>query len=321
MDANRPLISVIVPVYKVEHYLSDCLDSILAQSYTNLEVLLVDDGSPDDSGTICDAYAQKDSRVRVIHQENAGVSAARNAAMDIATGDYYAFVDSDDTIDKEMFSILYENLLATGADVSGCERVRIVNGTPEPVGKEYFLTMTAQEAVSNMLLGRHFTGSLCNKLFSRKTIGHLRLARDVYHAEDLLLSTEAILNGTKMCYTSKPLYHYYVRGGSATNAGFTQKHMTAITVNQRILALIKDRGLCSLVKYAEAALLIGSYVLMRRLYNSDKATRKAYAPLLRKGILQYKTKENLALLSKKTAFKVRLIGISYRLYFLAVNFV
>ena len=97
---KTPLISVIVPVYKVEPYLRECLDSIVNQSYRNLEIILIDDGSPDRSGEICDEYAANDKRIVVIHQENKGVSEARNAALDIARGDYFQFVDSDDRIEK-----------------------------------------------------------------------------------------------------------------------------------------------------------------------------------------------------------------------------
>ena len=96
---ENPIISVIVPVYKVENYIRRCLDSLVAQTYRHLEILLVDDGSPDSSGAICEEYAEKDSRIKVIHKENGGLSSARNAALDVATGDYIAFVDSDDWID------------------------------------------------------------------------------------------------------------------------------------------------------------------------------------------------------------------------------
>ena len=112
MTNQSPLISVIVPVYKVEQYLHRCVDSILAQSHTNLEIILIDDGSPDRSGEICDEYAVKDSRIRVIHKENSGVSTARNAGLDICRGEYIAFVDSDDYILPQM----YESMLATLAE-------------------------------------------------------------------------------------------------------------------------------------------------------------------------------------------------------------
>lgn len=112
------MISVIVPVYKVEPYLRRCVDSILAQTYTNLEVILVDDGSPDNCGTICDEYASKDSRIKVIHKENGGLSSARNAGIEVATGQYIAFVDSDDWIDADMYEKLLNLLIEHNADVA-----------------------------------------------------------------------------------------------------------------------------------------------------------------------------------------------------------
>lgn len=111
-------ISIIVPVYKVEPYLRKCVDSILAQTFTDFEVILVDDGSPDNSGKICDEYASKDSRVRVIHKKNGGLSSARNAGIDVARGKYLGFVDSDDYIEKDMYELLYDNIVKEQADRS-----------------------------------------------------------------------------------------------------------------------------------------------------------------------------------------------------------
>lgn len=110
MEKTLPLISVIVPVYKVEPYLRRCIDSIRNQTYTNLEIILVDDGSPDNCGCICDEYAQKDKRILVIHQKNEGLSAARNSGLDRCTGAYIGFVDSDDCIHPEMYERLYQDM-------------------------------------------------------------------------------------------------------------------------------------------------------------------------------------------------------------------
>ena len=103
---SNPLISIIVPVYNVEEFLPKCIDSILAQTYENLEIILVEDGTKDNSGQICDAYAEKDSRIKVIHKENGGLSSARNAGMDVARGEYFGFVDSDDWIEPETYESL-----------------------------------------------------------------------------------------------------------------------------------------------------------------------------------------------------------------------
>ncbi len=113
-------ISVIVPIYKVEEYLHRCIDSIINQTYTNLEIILVDDGSPDNCPMICDEYAKKDSRIRVIHKKNGGLSDARNAGLEIATGEYIGFVDSDDWIHKDMYHILYKNIIEKDADIAEC---------------------------------------------------------------------------------------------------------------------------------------------------------------------------------------------------------
>ena len=114
------LISIIVPVYKAEKYLSECIDSIISQTYENFELILIDDGSPDNSGKICDEYAEKDKRIKVIHKENAGVSSARNIGLDNASGEYIAFIDSDDFVDKQYLEKLHCNLKHNDADISLC---------------------------------------------------------------------------------------------------------------------------------------------------------------------------------------------------------
>ena len=112
------LISIIVPIYNVEKYLKKCIDSIINQTYKNLEIILVDDGSPDNCGKICDEYAKKDNRIKVIHKENGGVSSARNVGVENATGEYIGFVDSDDYIEKDMYEVLINNLKKENADIS-----------------------------------------------------------------------------------------------------------------------------------------------------------------------------------------------------------
>ena len=117
---TEPLISVIVPIYNVEQYLENCINSILNQTYRNLEVILVDDGSPDNCGGICDLYSDKDPRIKVIHKQNGGLSDARNKGLDAATGEYLAFVDSDDTILPEMIDKLYQRIVIDQSDLAFC---------------------------------------------------------------------------------------------------------------------------------------------------------------------------------------------------------
>ena len=121
------LISVIIPVYKVEKYINRCVESVLVQNYHNIEVILVDDGSPDNCGIICDKYAETDSRIKVIHKKNGGLSDARNAGLDIATGQYICFIDSDDYIEKDMLKDMYDNIVRTGADITICNYCAVDN--------------------------------------------------------------------------------------------------------------------------------------------------------------------------------------------------
>ena len=128
-EKNREevLLSIIVPVYNVEKYLDQCMISLLKQTLTNIEIILVDDGSPDNCGIICDKYAETDSRIKVIHKKNGGLSDARNAGLDIATGQYICFIDSDDYIEKDMLKDMYDNIVRTGADITICNYCAVDN--------------------------------------------------------------------------------------------------------------------------------------------------------------------------------------------------
>ena len=125
MPCEKPLLSIIVPVYKVENYLQKCIDSILAQTFTDFELILVEDGSPDGCPALCDAAAAKDARIRVLHQKNGGLSAARNAGLDVARGEWIGFVDSDDYIAPEMYETLYKAVQSTGADLALCDYAEV----------------------------------------------------------------------------------------------------------------------------------------------------------------------------------------------------
>ena len=171
------LISVIVPVYKVEQYLPKCVESILAQTYTNLEILLVDDGSPDNCGAICEEYARKDPRIKVIHKENGGLSSARNAALDIARGEYIGFVDSDDWIQPEMYETLLSGIKKNDADMAYGGRYDVDGNTGE---KTIGLCPQKEECISGMeMLGRVFVWDHCDsaawdKLYHRSLFEQIR---------------------------------------------------------------------------------------------------------------------------------------------------
>ena len=167
MEEN--LISIIVPVYKVEKYLSKCLDSIVCQTYKKIEIILVDDGSPDNSGNICEEYAAKDNRIKVIHKENGGLSDARNAGLKIATGEYIGFVDSDDYIEEDMFETMYKLIKMYDADISIVSYKEWKNGRVlNDMNSEELDLYNKVEAIRELLIDSKIQSYMWNKLFKRQ---------------------------------------------------------------------------------------------------------------------------------------------------------
>lgn len=202
---DMSMISVIVPVYKVEAYLDKCISSIVRQTYTNLEIILVDDGSPDRSGEICDRWAAKDDRIRVIHQENAGGGTARNVALDAARGELIAFVDSDDYIAPDMYEHLY-GLLNQGADIAECAHMDVLddNAIFEGAGS-LVRSYTAQEAMAEHIQDRIFRQLIWNKLYRRELIGDIRFPvgkkiDDEFFTYQVIGSARTLIRSEKICY-------------------------------------------------------------------------------------------------------------------------
>ena len=206
------MISVIVPVYNVEKYLKTCLDSIIAQTESDLEILLIDDGSSDDSGKICDEYSIKDQRIRVFHTDNRGVSAARNLGLLESKGDYIGFVDSDDWIEPTMYEEMLSAIHRTNADVCVCSFIKEFTDRTEIVNNIKDKSYTRKEALRAIALGP-FYSYVWNKLVSKD------LCKDVLFPEgqiyeDLTVTYKYFLNSHKTISVSTPLYHYRMREGS-----------------------------------------------------------------------------------------------------------
>lgn len=170
-------ISVIVPVYKVEPYLDKCISSIVNQTYKNLEIILVDDGSPDNCPAMCDAWAEKDSRIRVLHQRNQGGGAARNAGLDLASGSLIAFVDSDDYIVPDMYAHLY-TLLEQSVDIAECSYVEVVGDDAVFACGYETHSYTVQEAMEEHIRDRVFRQLIWNKLYRRHVMDGIRFPTD-----------------------------------------------------------------------------------------------------------------------------------------------
>ncbi len=222
----KPIISVIIPVYKVEPYLRRCVDSVIGQTYQNLEIILVDDGSPDRCGEMCDELAQKDSRIRVLHKENGGLSDARNAGLDVMNGEYVGFVDSDDWISPNMYEVLLDRLIAEKAQISCCGMVRCTdNGelfSLNPNREEKF-TLSGEAAQMELLRNYRITNSMNDKLFSADIFNDLRMKKGVLF-EDMQLQYRCIAKASRVTYIGAPLYCYYMAPGSISRGKYTFKH-------------------------------------------------------------------------------------------------
>lgn len=215
-----PELTIIVPVYNVEKYLPKCIDSILAQTFTDFELILIDDGSPDRCGEICDEYAAKDSRIVVIHQKNQGVSAARNAGLDAAQGEYIGFADSDDWIDQRMFETMLTVAQSSSADVVSCS-IEYRTSEGEPLQKDFCKTgtFTRKELLLDLYGMPSTMGGGCwNKIIKAEKIKSIRFRTDVSIGEDFLYLFRCYANCNYGVKISDAFYYVCIRSGSATRA-------------------------------------------------------------------------------------------------------
>lgn len=201
-----PAISIVVPVYKAEKYLHRCVDSILSQTFADFEVLLIDDGSPDGSGLICDAYAERDSRVRVFHKKNGGVASARELGVQNAKGEYIIHADSDDWVEPDMLEEMFRAARESNADMVICDYFVEIGGVTKyveqrPSGK------TARDMQIDLLAGK-LHGSLCNKLVKRKCYEGVHFIPEMTYEEDLLVNILILKSWSNVLYQPKAVYHY-----------------------------------------------------------------------------------------------------------------
>ena len=223
-------ISVIVPVYKVEAYLDRCVQSIANQSYRNLEIILVDDGSPDNCPALCDAWSERDSRIKVVHKQNGGLSDARNAGMAIATGEFMGFVDSDDWIAPDMYQHLYDLLEADGgSDIAACG-VEMVweDGTPSRMlTKSGCCVLDQEDAMRAIIEESWLKQPVWYKLYKTALICDIPFPVGKYH-EDVFWSYQAVARAQKVSVSDKTGYYYFQRSGSIMGEGYSLKRLDAL---------------------------------------------------------------------------------------------
>lgn len=243
-------ISIIVPVYNVEKYLENCIESILNQTFKDFELILVDDGSTDNSCKICDIYEKKDSRIKVIHKNNGGLSSARNAGLDIACGKYVGFIDSDDSIHPRMYEILYDLIKKYESDISCCNYKKIYDifkDEYENVNSLEVIEMSNIEAIKN-LYDKEIGVKLviaCNKLYRKNLFDKIRYKVGRLH-EDEFMAHRILYNSKKITYVDNELYYYLQRDGSIMSKKTYKRKVDALLAQSDRMRFCNKIGLKSM---------------------------------------------------------------------------
>lgn len=307
---DGPVVSIIVPVYNCEKYIERSLESIKNQTYKNLEIIVIDDGSLDATAEICEKIASLDNRIKVIHKENGGVSSARNVGIANSNGEYVGFVDGDDTIEPDMFETLYSLITKTQSEVSVCAykavyKDRNVVSTTEK--NEHLFT--SNEAIQNMLIGNLFAGHSCTKLFKKEIIDGVLFDENIHVYEDLLFVFECFKKAKKIAFTPKPLYNYYSYDNSACRTNLNDRVYTSHTACEKIRQGLSE----DLRKFAESAILLCNLSMANMM--RDRQTKKKYMGKIIYNIKKYTNLESLACLKPKQAKNIKLFVFSPQLYF------
>lgn len=279
-----PKISVIIPVYKVEDYLHRCVDSILGQSYQNFELILVDDGSPDNCGAICEEYARKDNRIHVIHQKNGGLSAARNAGIDWvfenSDSQWLTFVDSDDWVHKDYLKMLLEAANANNAALAMCGFTNTDSKIEDPVIEgNVFRKLAAEDAYVTCY---SMCMTACCKIYRRHLFDSVRFPVGKLH-EDAYVTHILTFEAKQIAVCDAPLYYYYTNPGSITRVKWTEKRLNQFEGHETRLAYLQEKGYNNAYRAELEAYTRALFVQMQdlRILSKKEHTYRKYMKMLR----------------------------------------
>lgn len=314
---DEPLISIIIPVYNTERYLDRCVDSIVNQTYKNLEILLVDDGSPDNCPKMCDEWAQRDSRIRVIHKDNDGLSNARNSGIAVCMGDYVMFVDSDDYIESDMAAFLLSMSAESGAAVSRCG-FYVEEENKKPSFEQDFKEQTSLEKDEIIidLVKSGLAGTAWNKLYKRDVIKtHLYDKADGC-AEDIMHNFRVYKDIDRAVVHDVPKYHYVIREDSITNSAFSYGAFDIIRAKKAILEYAGDNE--NILPYAIKGYVMSAFIVLSGCIQNNAFPEDAKE--LIKGILSYKRQILTSdLYSKADKIKTLILSVSPKLYYYLIK--
>lgn len=238
---DNELITIIVPAYNVEKYIKKCVNTIVNQTYRNLEIILVDDGSTDSTGKICDEYEEKDKRIKVIHKENGGLSDARNCGIDIAKGNYILTIDSDDYVDLEIVEFLYNDLKKHNADISTCLPLEIYENSSENLKnncENKNTVLDTQTALENLMYLKDVTVSAWGKMYKKELFENVRYPKGKLY-EDLATTYLLFANAKTVSTNTKKMYYYLIREGSIMSAKFSKNRMDSLYFAEEETVYIK----------------------------------------------------------------------------------
>lgn len=262
-------ISVIIPVYNSEKYLERCIKSVISQSFTDIEIILVNDGSTDKSLDICKKYAMMDARVKVYSQENLGVSAARNLGLQNVNSEYVAFLDSDDWLEEETYELAVKYLELYTADVY-VYGVTFVDGKLTKQINENIAVFDKYTALKEQITGKIFHLTVCDKVFRKSQIKNLCFDESLTMGEDLLFSWQSLKHADTVIYNSMPQYHYFYREDSTCNRMFSPKQLTDIIVWDKICTdVCQDKSLYELALKSWARTYVSRITSLLNCENAD----------------------------------------------------
>lgn len=238
-------VSVIIPVHNVEEYLKRCIESVLNQTYKNIEIILIDDGSTDGSSRICDDYSKKDGRVKVHHKKNEGVSSARNRGIQLAHGEYFTFVDADDFIDADMVEYLLSMSRENNADMSTCQYRDIRTTTDSnfkiKTKKVSPAILDKKRALKEILYQKSIQNGPCGKLYKAYLLNTVLFSEDISIGEDLEFNIKCLNLANKIVVSMEPKYNYFYRKDSAIHSSFTHNKMDVLSVTSKVISDMENQ--------------------------------------------------------------------------------
>jgi len=316
---KKELISIIVPIYNVEKYLSECIESLINQTYKNIEIILVDDGSQDNCGKICDEYAKKDNRIIVIHKKNGGLSDARNKGIEIAKGEYLIFVDSDDFVSNRFVEKLYQMILENNCEIAICDYLQFENEIPKDENIQVEVEILSNIEVLDRVYDENVKMIIaCNKLYKKELFNTIRYPYGKVN-EDQFTTYKIIYKANKIAISNEKLYYYRFNSNSIMGSKFNEKRLHILEALEERMQFYKGKSLDELYKKTEISYLdtiITLYTLVRQnISNSSKIHQK----LVKDFKSSYKKMKNNELIDRIRRRKYIVFYFSHNLFYFVLK--